>query len=293
VQRPVRGLGRLAGAVARVEPRAGLALAGALGARLGPRAGPRRCPPERWLAHLLPELDAAELARARREIASLEFRNRALRRLLERRGVAPLLPLLEVRAEPLLELLAARERIVVASWHMGPYWASSAALEKLGVPALFAVHRARPARGARALRWFELADELPARFLKRAVDELAAGRTVGMALDFPLGALARQPFLGGTLAVARGAAAVARIAGARLVPVTRRWIGRSSRIEVTFHAPIPEPAAPRAEAERFEAELLAAALRFFEERLRADPGSLRIAQLRQLLAPRAAAPGGG
>jgi lauroyl/myristoyl acyltransferase len=279
LRKGIRNLGRLANGVSRIHPAAGLALAGSTGAHLGTRAGSRRCPRAGLLRWLFPEIDAASVERVRREIAALEFRNRTLHLLLERRGIGVLTPLLEIDADPLIELVEARTPVVVVSWHMGPFWASSAALEKLGIPALFAVHSARPGRGAGAIRYFDLAEGLTARFLKQAVAQLDAGRPVGMAIDFPLGALTPIPFFDRLFPVPHGVAAVARLSGARVLPVTRRWIGNSSRAEVTFHSPFPEPSARHSDKEAYERELLERVIAWFEAHLRSDPGSMRLAML--------------
>ncbi len=279
----VRRLGRGAHLIARVRPKTGLGIAGELGFRFAKQAGRRLCPVADEVRSVFPDLDPASVEQVRREISALEFRNASLQRLLLRKGLDILPPLLRVRAEPLLDLLESNTPAIVVSWHMGPWLASSMAFEQLGVPVLFVVDRARERRTG-PLEYFKLDGELPARFLKRALHRLTEGGVVGMAVDAPLGTLSPVSFLGCEIELPRGSAVLARMSGARLVPVAHRWIGRTGAIEVVFHEPIPEPMAPRTDPDAYEEALLTATHRWFEDYLRTNPGNIRLNQLHEFSA---------
>jgi SAM-dependent methyltransferase len=165
--------------------------------------------------------------------------------------------------------------------------ATSVALRALGVPALFAVARwnREPDSDHDVVRYARLqtsADE--ARFLKRAHRALADGRIVGVNLDVVRAGGEDGFFLGRRIRVGRGAAALARLTGARLVPVTRRFLGMSGRIEVTFHEPIADGDLDRASGMAFDGALLTRATAWFEAQARNHPGSLRRDRLESLLA---------
>jgi SAM-dependent methyltransferase/lauroyl/myristoyl acyltransferase len=268
------------------QPALGLRLAAALGDLAVRFSDTARTPPPDDVREIFGfDLDAAAVWRIRRDIARLYFRNRALRGLVHELGLNAILPLIHtVRAEPLLRLRAERVPIVVVGWHQGPARAASVAFQKIGVPALFAV--VAPPREAERdglVRWAELIGEMDsARFLKRADRAIRDGAVVGLNLDSPVG---REPavFLERRIRVARGPAALARILGARLVPVTRRFPGAGPAIEVTFHEPIADADLDRNSGAAFERALLARAARWFEADSLTDPGSQRPEWLARLI----------
>jgi len=84
-------------------------------------------------------------------------------------------------------------------------------------------------------------------------------------------------FLGGRLRLGKGAASLARMSGALIVPVTTCWAeGSTSRVEVSFHAPLPEPQVPRKARAEYEHALLSLAAGWFERYLRQHPERLRV-----------------
>jgi lauroyl/myristoyl acyltransferase len=107
--------------------------------------------------------------------------------------------------------------------------------------------------------------------LKTAVDHLRTGGLVGLLLQHSRDqAAVPVPFFGGTLALPRGAAIMARRGGACVVPLTAAWA--TGRPRLTFHPPLEldteatDPAAA-------EADLLARVAASFERAARADPMS--------------------
>jgi len=281
----VRRLARTAEVLTLVHPRWGVALAGRIG-RLAARGD------DRWRVFTVGELEAllgalppAELLDIRRNVAEQEFRNAALRRLLMARGVGAIEPLVvAVHAEPFLRQRETGVPTIVVGWHLGPSWGRSAALRRLGRPALCGAGRAElppdasvgPVRHLRSQR-----DGSATAFLKAALAELEGGGVVALQLDGRRGI--PMEFLGHRAMVGRGAGWLARRTGARLVPATGRFVG-SWQIEWTFHEPLPEPAVPRDPVGPFERAVLQGAVTFFEAWARAHPELLRVPPFRRLLA---------
>jgi len=295
----MRGAGRLArvgrdgvrlvaAGLERLTPRwphLGLAALGALGAASARDPGARKTPSAAQLVELFGPLPPERVRAVRGEIAATGHRNHGLRRLVAARGLGAALPLVErIEAEPLLRLRAAGTPVVVAGWHQGPLRSVELALHRLGVPCLVAIAEHGPTAELGPVRERRVGGGLgDAAFLKEALETLAAGGVVVAHLDWRAGHGRAVTLLGRPIHVARGAASLARIAGARLVPVTRAFRGTSSGIDVAFHEPLPEPAVPRSDAAAFEQALLEDVVAWFDAELRRQPGTLRNDRLRRLL----------
>jgi lauroyl/myristoyl acyltransferase len=269
------------------QPALGLRLAGMLGAVLAPGLGPRWSPARAELAGVLPPEQAGRLGRVRREIAAQELRNRALMALANRRGPEVLAERVDVvGAEHLLGLRRAGSPVVLVMCRIGAFRAIPGALARLGLPALLAATSLprRPQAGDVVRNVVAQPGLEGTAFLKLALAELRRGDVVALVVDGERGAGPVQaPCLGRRSRLQRGAVTLARVSGASLVPVTSRWVRTSSRVEVTFHPPLPRPSA-QAEESAFEDELLAGIAAFFDAHVRARPGTLRLVKLRELLA---------
>jgi lauroyl/myristoyl acyltransferase len=274
---------RLTNRLALRHPRAGIALAGWLGYRFGSAYGRPHRPSAKAVRAVFGDLADREVARIRREAASLELRNQALNALFQAQGLSPLLPLIEVDPGPLFGLLQEKTPVVVVAWHMGPQRHLMATLRKLEIDALVAGAKARSLRAASGrLKVVSLEDTgLGTGFLRLALETLGRGGVVGLAMDGSQGGRHAVDFLGRKLEIGRGVAALVRRTGAELVPLTARWIGRSSRIEARLHAPLPKPAIDPRQALPFDSEILATTARWFEEHARRDPGNVRLRRLRK------------
>ena len=261
------------------HPVLGLRLAAVLGGLLAERSW--WAPTRSDVAVLFADSHPGRVARIQRRIAALELRNHAFGALLNKRGPEAALPLIRVAgAETILGLREQGVPVVVIFAHVGAVRSVSAALAKLGLPVSVAAAR-RPRRGGGDVRFHEVGGAASgARFLREALRDLEAGRVVALAVDLPTPDQARHqvPFLGRSVPAAAGPAILARMAGARVVPMTSRWLGASERIEVTVHPPLPVPA----EAD-FEAALTGSAMRFFEGYVRANPGEVRKQYLERFL----------
>jgi len=292
-RRAVREVARQLERLTVARPRLGLSLSARLADLVVPRLRePFRAPASGLVEAVLGPIEPAEAERIRLEIASQEFRNAALRHVIREQGPHRIERLIErIDAGPLLRLREAGTTVVTVSWHQGPTRAHAGALRRLGFAALLATTNEDPAspEDAGPVRFHRIRRDLSdARFLIEAREALARGELVGLNLDWRQARGAEVVVLGRRIALAGGALWLARTAGARLVPVTRRWLGCTAGIEVTFHEPLPEPRASRADARAFEAELAAAAGAFFDGHLRREPGTLRLSRLRYYArAPRA------
>ena len=274
-------MGRFTKQVRRVAfscPRAGLWLSARIGYWGCGWLGGRPLPSLKDLSAVLGKLEPRLARRLRRELASLEYCNRTLRHLIRNKGIRSVLPLLRVHAEPLERLLSQNTPVIVVGWHLGPSRHLMATLHTLDRKALLAVRRS-----ALALEQFDQlevraldGDGLPTAFLRRAVDVLKTGGIVGMAVDGGEGARHPARFLGQPKEIGRGAAGLARITGARLMPLTARWIGHSGLWETQLHPPLPEPHVDRKQAALFEAELLNSTVNWFDDFARRNPGLIRL-----------------
>jgi lauroyl/myristoyl acyltransferase len=228
-------------------------------------------------------LSPREVETLRRRISRQEFQNRALRRIYKKKGARGIAPRIRTEAGPLLKLQEQGLPAIVVSWHLGPSRANSLALHQLGLDVLYATF-AGPAgeEDASGLPYYELkGNQLYARFLKSAMDRLASGGVVGLALDAAFGRTEPMSFLGGTLSTPRGAAALARLSGAPVLPITGHWTDRGAGIRVTLHPPLPEPDLPRGDRDVWERALMESALHWFADHLQAHPERTRLKELRR------------
>lgn len=219
--------------------------------------------PEDRIRDLVPELDAPALRAAQRRTWSNFLLGEALDAALSRPGNAP--P--RILASPALATL--RPPLILASFHVGAVPALAPVLERLEGDVL-AVHRGTfaPRPGITMVRTGD--DEWErARTFERAVRTLRAGGFVFTALDGHgedgyEAATLDAPVLGGSVALARGGFALARIAKVSIVPIVARW--RGSGVEVECGDAI------RAGAD--ENAMAVAAAAWLEGYLRAFPGEI-------------------
>lgn len=264
--------------IAIAHPRAGLALSSRIGYWGHGLLTRKPLPSLEDLSAVFGELEPRRARRLRRELASLDDCNRVCMYLIRNKGMDSVLPLLRVDAEPLERLLEENTPVIVIAWHLGPPRHMMATLQKLGVKALMVVkswNTASEAFDQLEVRSLD-SDGHPAAFLKHALEVLKTGGVVGMAMDGGSGERHSNRYLGRPIEIGRGAASLARLTGARLVPVTARWIGHSGRWETRLHPPIPEPQVDRKQVARFEAELLDATVGWFDDFTRQNPGLIRV-----------------
>lgn len=271
--------------VALRNPELALRLAAGLGTLLGP--GSRWSPTPEQIAIVLGEQKPRAVRAIQRRMAANVLRSLALGAVANRRGVASLADRVRVvHPERLLSLREHGTPLVAVVAHLGAGRGASAAFQKLGVPARVATLRPPPA--VMGCVRFERVDDATraAGFLRRAAADLEQGIVPVVPFDGALDGTVPVSFLGRRLEVGRGLPFLAA-RGARLFPVTSRWVGNSGRIETTFHSPFPELGARP--SEDHERDLVESIARWFEGYVRRNPGELRLWKLRDLHAAKPAA----
>jgi lauroyl/myristoyl acyltransferase len=225
---------------------------------------------EERLAGVFPELSPDELRAARRRTWSTFLRGEALDAALARPNRRPVNP--ELVPQSALDEL--RAPLIIASFHIGPFAALGAALERLPGDVL-AVHRGgfAPRPGVTHVH-IGPGEWERARVFHRAVTTLRGGGFLftavdGHAVDGYYASTVDAPMFGGTVSFARGAFALARITGTPIVLLAARW--RGSRVEVA----VSDPIAP----EGGEEAMATGAARWLESYLREFPGEMSLRML--------------
>lgn len=279
-QRLVRRINHISAA----RPGLGLRLAALSGVALRSRLGEAWWPSSHEIEAMLGTLDARPLRRLQGRLSACQLRNRAVQHLLRHRGIEPLRGLIRVRGVGAFERLRAAGPVAVVHWHAGVVRGVETALHGRGYPILAAT-AVSPVGPDPGYRWALVnGRSLATRYLAEAMRGVKRGVVPVLSLDGHMGAGARElTFLGQSIAVHSGAGVLARRADARLVPATSRWVGLSSRIEVTLHEPLPEPDRSVGSVEEWQDRIVESGVRWFEERLRAHPEDLRIVSMRMML----------
>jgi lauroyl/myristoyl acyltransferase len=276
------------GAVKRLKrtalrhPETALRLAAQLGVALGP--GSRWAPTAAEVEAVLGVADPRAIRAIQRRIAANGLRDVTMGAVVNRRGLAAVGDRVRVlHEERLLEPRDAGTPTLLVVGHIGAARGVTAALERLGIPSLMASMRLTPAAGGHVEVVPVRGPASGTRFLRRSLARLAQGVVPGLACDCH--GTQQASFLGRRVGVARGMALLAS-RGARLLPVTSRWVGNSGTIESEFHPALPQaPSCPDADE---AGAWLAGIAAWFERYIRRHPGELRLRRLQQLArAPRA------
>jgi lauroyl/myristoyl acyltransferase len=228
--------------------------------------------PEEQIAAAFPALAPPSLRAARRRAWSNLLLGRALHAASTRPGRRPLHP--EMVITPAARELTAPLILVFA--HIGPYQALGWLLERLDGNVLALVERGgfAPRPGMTLVTTGE--DEWTgARALARAVSELKAGAFVFLAIDGQEAATLEAPALGGTVRLARGPFALARITATPIVPLVARWRGLAIEIAVG------DTVQPSSDEQSMAAEAAA----WLDRYLRSFPGELSPHLLKALSLP--------
>ncbi len=260
------------------HPDAALRAAAVLGTLLGP--GSRWAPTPAEIAAVLGESEPRAVRAIQGRMAANVLRSLALGAVLNRRGVAAASDRVHVvHSERLLSPRAEGRPVVAVVAHVGAGRGGSAMFEKLGVPARVATLRGTPAVTG-YVQFETVGDGLRAAgFLRRAAADLAEGIVPIVPFDGALDGAIPVSFLGRQLDVGRGLPFLAA-RGARLLPVTSRWIGNTGRIETTIHPPFPDFADPATEQSGHA--LAQTIARWFEDYVLRNPGELRLWKFQDL-----------
>lgn len=222
------------------------------------------------LRSLFPALSQAEAGRVLRRIWMTHMRTLLLGGWVRRTGGAPIRKL--VRNNDAIREL--RPPMIVSTFHIGPTFGLGVLSEWLQGKTLVLRGPQFPIDPAMrgSVNFVEGTDQQRAASFHRAIEQLRENGFILIALD-PWEAPSRiaVPFLRGTLHLARGAFAMARIARVPIVPLVARWAGRE--IELVVGDPLP--------TSDDEQELAASAAKWLERYLVESPGELsyRILQL--------------
>ena len=206
-------------------------------------------------------------------IAALEARNRLVVRRGAGRSLAPFAPLVRWRDEGAAAALEAElgAPVVLVTAHIGALYLLAAGLDRL-------------AARRTVLRWSPLhlpnadEDNAPLRgglltrtaALRRALDRLREGGMVVTALEGAHGATEPGELFGRSIDLGVGGFALARLSGARIVPVAALWKGNRVVLEIGA-------------TDKERVETPAEAARWFEALLRRSPQQISLGLLRQLL----------
>jgi len=222
------------------------------------------------LFHWLPRGD---LGRVARSIAALHLKNRAAIALVQDGRTADLARLVRWSDDARrADLMDGSQSTVIAACHVGAFFGIRAALHGLNRPVFMMRDLAMPDAVSRAS------------LFKRALEALRAGELVVATLDGPGGISTREvTCLGRHIVLRRGAFALARMTGARIVPVTCAWT-RRSQIDVRIAPPINRPDQANHALADFEHEMAAGAARWLDGYLRAEPHEIWPSTLRNYLA---------
>jgi hypothetical protein len=238
----------------------------------------RRWPSPEQVRSLFPHLDPRSAAHLAWSLGALEARNRLLVATIERAGLEPVRPLMRMSPG---SFDALRPPLILGTFHVGAVQALGACLERLPAPVLIlrqgAIYKPRPPVEIEST---EGDSQRRAASFQRALAHLDHGGFVVLALDVVQGPAYRVPCLGRTLELARGPFALARIAGAPLVPLVGRW--RDGGVE----AEAGEALALDPGTADFEESLAVSAGRWLERYLLESPAELGLGLLRMLLGSR-------
>lgn len=206
-------------------------------------------------------------------IAALEARNRLVVRRGAGRSLAPFAPLVRWRDESAAaELQAALgPPVVLLTAHIGALYLLAVGLDRLAVRRTvlrWSPHHLphadednAPVRGGLATRTAAL---------RRALDRLREGGMVVTTLEGAHGSAEPGELFGRTLDLGGGGFALARLSGARIVPVAALWEG--NRVVLKIGA-----------TDKERVETPAEAARWFEALLRGSPRQISLGLLRRLL----------
>ena len=224
--------------------------------------------PRRWVNELSPTLSPPRAWALAAAIERHHYLAKAVLRQSQIAGEGWLVRVVDVRGRATLDALQAERRpVVVVAWHAGLVAALPAALAQCGRTGLFLrLGDPTPPRHGFAMTATGTAPNLRARSLIQAVSALKKGETVVVVTgigtrDTPH---VMAQLLGRAVCVAPGAAVMARLAGAAIVPVECRF--RRGRITIEVFDPLPRGVDDEETTRRLAA--------FFAARLVADPSAL-------------------
>ncbi len=238
---------------------------------------------------LFPHYSPAQVAEVSRRLGITSVRNSCWNSIMDVPGLWPVRISTPDR-EATLALRAHQGPAILAFWHFGPVKMLTIALRSIEVPAL-AISRAKPTLWTNAkdlrkmlIHFDESNPRQRATALRQTLKHLQGGGKVAVAIDGSLGRRdATVPFLGRQFAVSRGAAWLARLSGAPVIPCNMQWEPGDWGMAIRVFGPLPRPSVPPEDEEAFEQAILDSVASHFEAYGRQRPGQFTIDQLAELV----------
>jgi lauroyl/myristoyl acyltransferase len=174
---------------------------------------------------------------------------------------------------------------IFITWHFGPEVNLGAAFAGLGIPVTsFRSTPTRPEDTALVdYRRVADADERGLA-LRRGFSRLKNGGFVTVAIDGrQTGTALTVPFFGRRIQVGRGAAALARLTGAPLIPTAKVWMP-DGRVQVRIFEPLALPALDPRRPDVWDEAVIVDAVKWFERFLHAVPEQFRMRNIVRLCA---------
>ncbi|HUO84637.1 MAG TPA: lysophospholipid acyltransferase family protein [Thermoanaerobaculia bacterium] len=256
----------LFGLAARMAPVQAVAFAGTLG-RMAQRLGLYRCSP-RAVGALFPHIPTQRHRDIASEIAAESFRvlvigmvgrGRTMTRLLDPAGI-----------DHLSAAVTTQGGAVLLTWHFGSPVALSFAAEQLPIKVRSFRMKVMPELTSALVT--KMKPQGRAATLLEAVRWVRGGGVVGFAPDAPDGTRpVLCPFLGRLVPVQHGAAFIARITGAPLVPALAVWNPRRRIVEIDCSPPVPFADLDPRDPQAFDEELTRRIAAHFEAKARERP----------------------
>jgi len=213
--------------------------------RLGLLSHPMLGPDWQQVQTLLPSLEPARARKLAKILAGRRAANAFLKRAVQTLGHERLKPWVQIEGEEhLRDLLERNVPVVLAPWHFGPLFAIGTALIKMDVPVLVLQRWPRKQQGSHIeYLHFEGSAASRVQTLKRGVQRLHGGGVVMTVVDVPTNETPEipgpYPLLGRDVDLLEGAATLARIGRAAVIPVSARWQGNKAIVQ--FAPPVATP----------------------------------------------------
>jgi lauroyl/myristoyl acyltransferase len=240
------------------------------------------------VADLFPDFSRARVAEVTRQIGLNAIRNACLKTIASIPGPWQA----RIRCpdrEATAALRAHQGPAILAYWHFGPVNLITLGLRRIDVSAMV-ITRAAPTHWTTtpelAKMRLTVSEDDPQRSvtaLRKSLAHLRRGGKVAVAIDGSLGKRdVLVPFLGRQFAVSRGAAGLARLTGAPIIPCTMQWERGDWSMAIRVFDALPLPPSSREDPEAFERAIMRAAVRCFEGYSRRHPSQFKIDQIAEI-----------
>lgn len=252
-------------------------LLGRVRLRFLPDSGSFPTPSRRTLQKFLGPLSREAVRRLRVDFAGKAERRRLMEEMLRSGWYQPLTSLVKwERVERILDPLAAGQPVVAVTWHAGPFAALGVGILELNQPTTLLVSHAEQFAPSDLWESLVIADrDGGALAFRKGVARLRAGGIVALAGDrYTHDPEAEEvSLLGSPIRVLRGFASMARLGGARVVPVRAKW-GSSGELRFEALQPLEPGNQPGASREQRDRAMVLKFMEVVDQSLRARPSEI-------------------